>query len=186
MIKEPLQILSFDPGPHCGLAWRNPDDTLDARMIYNDLHETFKFITSNPHPKVVVFEDFQTAGNISKDGLYTVRLIGGIQALCLIYNVPAVLQIPQARYAFRTEAANILTAQRKSSRKWVVHEMDALAHLLAFEQRQANEYRRAALVTNKGATTSRSVSKRSRPATDTLKDRVARLRRDANLYSPSK
>lgn len=90
MIKEPLQILSFDPGPHCGLAWRNPDDTLDARMIYNDLHETFKFITSNPHPKVVVFEDFQTAGNISKDGLYTVRLIGGIQALCLIYNVPAV------------------------------------------------------------------------------------------------
>lgn len=183
---ESKPIVWFDPGEHVGIAWRNPDGTLDAKMLHFDLPNTYAFITKPPHPKIVGFEDFETAGNISKAGLYTVRVVGGIQALCLHYNIPCVLQIPQARYAFRTEAANILTAQRKSSRKWVVHEMDALAHLLAFEQRQANEYRRASLVTNKGATTSKSVSRRSVSTSTTLKDRVLKLRRDSNLLAPNK
>lgn len=183
---EPKQIISFDPGLHVGVAWRNPDGTLDASMIYLDLPRTFKLLTDNPHPKICVFEDFQTAGNISKDGLYTVRVIGGIQALCSHFNIPCVLQIPQARYPFRTEAANILTAQRRSKRKWVVHEMDALSHLLAYESRAKNDYRRAASVTNKGAITSRSISDRSVSASVTLKDRIAILRRDTNLSTPDK
>lgn len=180
--KQAKQIVSLDPGLHVGIAWRNPDGTLDATMIYLDLQRTYKFLLDNPHPKICVFEDFQTAGNISKDGLYTVRVIGGIQTLCLEHNIPCVLQIPSARYSFRDDAAAYLTRLRGSKRRWVVHEMDALAHLLAFENRQANEYRRAALVTPSGAVGSRTVSTRSvSPTGSRPRDIVARLRSNSNL-----
>lgn len=184
---EPKPIVWFDPGEHVGIAWRNPDGTLDAKMLHFDLPGTFAFITKPPYPKVVGFEDFQTAGNISKAGLYTVRVIGGIQALCLHLNIPCVLQIPQARYPFLVEAGNYLTKLRGNPRRWIVHEKDALAHLMAYEQRQANEYRRATLVTSRGAVSSRSVSKRSVSGRVTRpRDIVNRLRQNQNLFASDK
>jgi hypothetical protein len=179
LISNQKLIVAYDPGNHCGISWRNPDGTLDAVMIYEDWPATLKFIKERP--KLVVYEDFQTAGNIDKHGLYTVRLIGAIEAMCLEFQVPCTVQIPQARYAFRNEAAAYLKSLR-GKRRYVVHEMDATAHLLAYEQRAKNDMRRAALVSNRGAVSSRSVSKGSLQPTTSPKAIVSRLRNNSNLY----
>lgn len=128
-----LKIVAFDPGVHVGIAWRDDNGKLGATMIYNNLVLTYKYIINRPD--VVVFEDFETSGNISKDGLYTVRVVGGIQALCLEHHVPCVLQIPQARYSTMDEAKAYI--KRTLGRgKYTPHHIDALAHLLAYESRQ--------------------------------------------------
>ena len=131
-------IVAYDPGEHVGVAWRNLDGTLDATMIHFNLPLSYSFISDMPD--IVVYEDFETS-TIDKHGLYTVRVVGGIQALCTHLKIPCVVQIPQARYPFREEAAAYLRNLRKS-RKFVTHEMDALAHLLAYENRQKNNERR--------------------------------------------
>lgn len=72
----------------------------------------------------VICENFTTAGRISTYGLLTVRIIGGIQALCWSKDIPLTMRMPQHRYS-KQKLANTMAT--------VIHERDALAHLLAWE-----------------------------------------------------
>jgi len=84
--------------------------------------------------ELVVVETFSTSGNISTDGLYTVRLIGGILAIAAEHRVPLVEHVPQVRYPYLMAAKAHLDSTRLSGR-YSEHELDATAHLLAFEDR---------------------------------------------------
>jgi hypothetical protein len=73
-------VLAVDPGPHCGLAARFTDGTLQPLMFDNDLKEVWKYITGL-QPNVIIVERFVTAGRISRDGLDTVEIQGSIFGL---------------------------------------------------------------------------------------------------------
>lgn len=138
-----LKTVAFDPGNHCGIAWRNEDGTEDATMIYENLILTMKFITDKP--EVVVYEDFK-AEKIDEYGLYTVRLIGWIQAMCWYHKVPCVCHTPQTRYPYIAQARSYLKRTRLS-KGYTAHERDALAHLYAYEARNS----RPTHITSRGA-----------------------------------
>lgn len=144
----PKDILAIDPGNHCGMAWRMSDDKVDdqgfnipdtnvsydAAVYYEEEEMVFGQIVRAPRPKLVVIETFHTAGNISKYGLYTVDLIGGIRAICWYLDIPLIEHEPYVRRAFMARAIDTLKLQRKSGR-FTTHERDALAHLYAYEHR---------------------------------------------------
>lgn len=127
-------LLAIDPGNHTGLAWRHDDGTLDALMLYEQEAKLFDLVATPPYPLTIVIETFHTAGNISKYGLYTVDLIGGIKALCWRFNIPIVYHEPYVRLPFIIPAKNTLRAIRLSNR-YTEHELDATAHLLSYEHR---------------------------------------------------
>lgn len=110
--------ISHDEGPHSTLVTRNPRDL----WILFDKHK----------PSIVVYEDFNTPGKISKDGLFTVRLIGAIEVVCYERGIRTCLQYPHERYQFLTASKAILQA---TGNKFMEHQMDALAHLLVYEYR---------------------------------------------------
>jgi len=130
--KPQVDILAVDPGNHCGLAWRYADGTWDTTMIYENFSKVASHLTPNP-PRLLTIENFNTAGNISKYGLYTVRLIGQLQGIAWLLDIPVVMHDPQHRLPYIPTARGLLNVREQATkprRRWVVHEMDALAHLI--------------------------------------------------------
>lgn len=84
---------------------------------------------------MIVCENFQTAGRISKDGLGTVRIVGGIQAIGIIRGMKVYTPEPAQRIMMRKEAEEI--APKGYALR---HQRDALMHLLAFEYRRSKGY----------------------------------------------
>lgn len=121
-------ITAFDPGVTTGIAIRYDDGKIftraetDIEVVYQFVHE------ASERGNVVIYEDFQTGFRIDKNGLHTVRLIGSIIALCWAYNIPIYKHTPYKRKAFQEEAHTMLKGT-----KHMIHEEDALAHLLAYE-----------------------------------------------------
>lgn len=91
----------------------------EAVQLYNMICE--------PTLEHVVYESFQ-AQTISKYGLHTVRLVGAIEALCWKLELPVTTHMPVERKPFLDDAAKLLEGRRH-----MIHEKDALAHLLRFE-----------------------------------------------------
>jgi len=127
-----LTLLALDPGVTTGVAIRSRDNNIITRIVHRP--RDLWGIIQTVHPDVVIFEDFTTPGLISKDGLYTVRLIGGIEAVTNLCKVPIHVQYPAERYPFIASAKQILKA---SGKKYLVHEIDALSHLLLYEHLRA-------------------------------------------------
>lgn len=119
------KILAIDPGVSTGIAARNGSNIITA--VLKQSEQVYDLFTAN-RPDIVVCEQFGTT-LISKYGLHTVRLIGGIQALCYVYKIVLIQQPPQRRYPYLQEATNLLRATNK---KYLIHEVDATAHLLAY------------------------------------------------------
>lgn len=116
------KIISLDPGGTIGVASKingeyNSFELKDEEELWHLLNEK---------PDLVIAENF-VAELISKYGLYTVQLIGGIKALCYTHNIPLVLQMPQKRIAFVKEA-KVIVGKRPRDHEWA-----AMAHLLAYE-----------------------------------------------------
>ena len=131
-----VNIIAVDPGQTTGVAMQivSPDE--QQRLVKTttaDTPETIFDLVANYKWEVVVCENFATAGRMSKYGLYTVRIVGGIQALCHYLKIPLAMRQPQNRTAFQDDAAKYLMPT-----KHVIHEVDALAHLLAWKYFQAN------------------------------------------------
>lgn len=129
-----LDVLAIDPGNHTGVAYRTSNGKWAALMIYESPPRIFEFLKKKP--MVLVIETFHTAGRISKDGLYTVRLIGGIEAIAYENGVPIVEHEPYIRMSYLQQAKELLLEQRGRRIGFTDHEMDALAHLLAYEDRR--------------------------------------------------
>ena len=119
--------MAIDPGGNTGIATK-----IDG--IYNTTttplpDDVFSWV-NNGDWDVIIYEDFNTGGNISRDGQHTLKLIGGILALCWRKDIKPYRQMPQERMAFLSRANSILKA---STTKTTNHDKDALAHLLKWE-----------------------------------------------------
>lgn len=125
-------IVAFDPGNHTGIAWKD-GDVYGTNMIFEDLPRVYTYLVNKP--KLVVVEQFYTPGNIDRHGLYTVRLIGGIQALCWLHHVPLVEHMPGPPQPL-VEKARAWHKERHL--KYTQHHLDSLAHLWLYEEQQAN------------------------------------------------
>lgn len=122
--------MGIDPGGTSGIAVRNDDGVL-ATCVAKTPEELYDFILK---AKVsgglthIVIENF-IAATISSDGLHTVRIVGGVRAVAHILGIGITIHVPQDRYAFQEDAKQTL----KELGGGVIHEQDALAHLLRYE-----------------------------------------------------
>lgn len=115
-------VLAIDPGITTGLALLQENNEIITKATKN-VYEVFTLIKL--FKPDVVCEDFTTSGRISSYGLHTVRLIGGVQAMCWYLGLRCVMRMPQERYSHMAASKVHLKGT-----KHVVHEVDALAHLL--------------------------------------------------------
>ncbi len=123
-------ILSIDPGNHAGIAYKGTDGSYTTTVVLTQ-EEVYDLIRLKPDH--VVVEKFN-AVQISKYGIYTTELVGGIKALCYLLHIPLHVHPPQGRKAFMKEAKDIVNSN--GGMHLVAnkdHEIDALAHLLAYE-----------------------------------------------------
>ena len=116
-------IIAIDPGVSTGIAWH--DNSGYHSIVTRDEDDVWNLLVGIKW-SMVVYETFFTSGRISAPGLQTVRLIGGIQALCRHLKLPTHGQAPQQRYPFQDNAKAMLRGR-------IVHEQDAMAHLLRYE-----------------------------------------------------
>lgn len=127
-------LISIDPGITTGVAIRTASGEITTRTykLQSELISLFgsMWVTDNLYKHVVVIEDFIGSGNLTKEGKYTIKLIGAVEALCTAYGFELYIQPPQRRKAFQDEAHSILF---KKLQRFVIHEEDALAHLLRWE-----------------------------------------------------
>lgn len=128
--EKPYRVLAIDPGGTTGLAF-SPGPGEYHTATASTPEELYDFISTDFTD--IVIENFR-AHRIDHYGLYTVRLVGGVHALCHKLGVRYVNVPPVQRRAFQDEAHKLLSGVRH-----VIHETDALAHLLAWEYK--NGYR---------------------------------------------
>jgi hypothetical protein len=118
--------LGIDPGLTTGMAiaFINERNMLQyMTWTCNTKQQVWDFITDTIEQ--VCVEQFE-AQLISKYGLHTVELVGGIEATCYIRGIKLTRQTPQQRYPY-LEAASMLRTKGKGHTH---HEKDALAHVL--------------------------------------------------------
>jgi len=89
----------------------------------------FDFIAGTPPEltDVWVIEDFNSTGQLSRDGKNTIEMVGIAVGICVALGLTYDVVSPQARYS------ELETAQSRGHR---VHETDALAHGLARLRRE--------------------------------------------------
>jgi hypothetical protein len=86
--------------------------------------------------KTVVVERFATAGRLSSYGLQTIELVGTIRGWCWAKGVEFFTATPQQRYP-RMGLAEQAVGWIITPSTVAKHEVDALAHLLAFDLRES-------------------------------------------------
>lgn len=125
--KHPINkvTLGIDPGVTTGMAiaFIEEGEIKYHTWTCNTKEEVWDFIT--PIVEQACVEQFE-AQLISKYGLHTVELVGGIEAMCHTRNIPLYRHTPQQRYPY-LEAAGQLRTKGKGHTH---HEKDALAHVL--------------------------------------------------------
>lgn len=133
-----MGILSVDPGLSNGIAYFESSTFTYYTDVRKDIREVYDYFKE---PLVqgleqVVIENF-AAQKISGYGLHTVRVVGAIEALCYIRNIPLAKQQPQQRLAFVAIAKRIVAKQPRIEDSHH-HQADALAHLLAWQHKQGS------------------------------------------------
>lgn len=118
-------VISIDPGGTSGVAVRGRDGTILTAACKSP-EQVYELVSADGVEQVVI-ERF-AAQLISKYGLHTVRIVGGVYALCWHLGIPYKEHSPQDRYPFKKEAREIL-----KGRPVVIHEIEALEHLLRWE-----------------------------------------------------
>lgn len=124
-----MLILSVDPGILSGIAVR--------------IHDTYRTFTTKTNSDIyslviesrwdyVIVESFATDNNISKFGLRTVELVGGLEALCWHDGLTFVRRTPMQRTPFVYRAKQKL-ALLQQVHTITPHEISALSHLIGFE-----------------------------------------------------
>lgn len=118
-------IISIDPGGTTGLAIRYPDGQWMTVALTRP-SELWEFFEAGPDH--VVFEIFTPQGRADQYMTYTIELVGGIKALLYALKLTGTAHTPGARVAYMLQAEEMLRPHEH-----VIHEVDALAHLLAYE-----------------------------------------------------
>jgi hypothetical protein len=120
-------VCAIDPGGTTGIAIRLPTETDNLQTCVAKTPEELYDLINRGHITHIVIETFQ-AQLISRHGLDTVEIVGGVKALCHVLNIELETHMPQDRYPFQQEAKQLLQGKHT-----VIHEQDALAHLLRYE-----------------------------------------------------
>lgn len=124
-----MKLISIDPGITTGVATEVDDQPL-AVMEVHDYKLVWQMVAKGLWDHVIC-ENF-TATFISKEGVVTVRIVGGIEAICTLQKKPLTIQQNIMRLPFKEQAQNLIVAAygKKLPRE---HRMDALAHLLRWK-----------------------------------------------------
>lgn len=96
----PVMYLGIDPGVHSGVT--GYDERLHLQFMMNVHEEDITlFINCFDKLKKVIMEDFRLYSNKAQEQINskmeTTRVIGRIEAVCKIKNVPIVLQMPSVK-----------------------------------------------------------------------------------------
>lgn len=121
--------IAIDPGGTTGLAVRYPDGSW-MTVSLNTPAQLWDFFLESPDE--VVFEVFSTGGRVDRYMIYTIELVGGIKAAIYALNLRGFAHSPGKRYPWLGQAEAMLRGQEHTP-----HEVDALAHLLTHEARNA-------------------------------------------------
>lgn len=123
--------LAVDPGGHIGIAWKVDGNyhtlmTEDPIDLWDMIYRPYQVESWS----TIIVEHFSTAGNMSTHGRNTIEIVGGVIALAHITRTTLILHSPYTRKAHLAKATGLLKLRLP---KPVIHEHDALAHLLAWE-----------------------------------------------------
>ena len=133
--------MAIDPGPHTGVAMRDDKGNLSTVMIHNNYPHVWALIVG-AKPQVLIVERFTAGGNrVNKAGQETMEMVGACVGVWWMLNTPEhpsqlFFQTPGDRYTFIPTAREMLGYNKT---KILSHEVDALAHLLAWEEKQRRE-----------------------------------------------
>jgi len=130
-------ILGVDPGVSTGIAiayWDAPNNKwLYTTSTHTDVKTVWDLID---HPiDVAVVERF-SAQLISKYGLHTVDLIGGIKALAWYHAITVEEDTPTQRKPYMEYARSLVPPSADIPRHEQRHEIDAMAHVVRYLYRQ--------------------------------------------------
>lgn len=130
-------ILAIDPGGTTGVAFQvfdRAENMLIVTTTVTEPEELYDIVIGTEWDEIVC-EKFSTAGLLSKYGLLTIELVGGVRALAYCMSRPFHYRAPQNRKAFQDEAKNTYFAAMKH----IIHEEDSLAHLLAWKWKMEHD-----------------------------------------------
>lgn len=128
-------VIAFDPGGTTGIAVLVPDGSMHTAIALTP-EQCWDFIKPET-VDLVIYENF-VAITISKYGIHTLKIIGGIRALCWKYNIPIIQKQPSARKCMLLNAREYLTKTKGDT--FVVHEVDALSHLMVWDADKIEGY----------------------------------------------
>lgn len=131
-----MRCVAVDPGPHTGLASIDDDGNYDTAMFHNELGNVIDWIVIK-EPEEIVIERFVPfaqgpyQNRMDRNRLDTVEIQGAILGLAHMLNVRVRWHTTQVRMPFIAPARQILKVGKA---KIDSHEVDALAHLLAWQE----------------------------------------------------
>src|SRR5262245_57026224 len=101
-------IMAIDPGGSTGVAFKIDNNyhtctITDPKELW-DLLKNFK-------PDKVAFESFATGGQVDRNMIGTMELVGSIHGICYVLGIEFYGQQPQARRSFIPPARRILNGQ---------------------------------------------------------------------------
>lgn len=140
-----MAVIAIDPGISTGVAIHKITEASYGALSYVPATDEYLALVVTEPPKLwdlieqhkpetIVIENFAAGGLISKDGQATIRLVGAMELAAYITGADLVLQFPAERRAFIDRAREMLK-QRSTGKAPIVHEVDAMAHLLLYEHR---------------------------------------------------
>lgn len=119
-------IIAIDPGKTTGIAVYD-GTTLATEVL---LSQTAVWDRISPvGVDTVVIERFSTADYLSKYGLLTIEIVGGVKAICYQQGKTLVVHSPQNRSSMQETAHTHLKGKNVP---FMIHEEDALAHMLYY------------------------------------------------------
>lgn len=131
-------LVAVDPGVTTGMAFRINGKVHTLHIVGE--HRAVLDLLKDA--QMLVYERFATGGMLSGFGLETIELGAAIRGYCYAKGIPCYASTPQYRYSHMSRAKAYL--ERKYGKKITStslerHEVDALAHLLAWEWHNIND-----------------------------------------------
>ncbi len=117
-------ILAIDPGVTTGWAVLNGGEITTGNIRTPDSLAGLIGEIACAHGTVVV-ENFIGGGYRTKESAETLQVLGFVRYYCAWLRVPCIVQVPQRRLPYVSQARDLLPPTSR-------HGVDALAHLLAY------------------------------------------------------
>jgi hypothetical protein len=124
-----VKIIAVDPGYTTGMAFRLPDGILQT-CVCTSKDEVLEMIQG--WTNIVLIERFATGGTLSAPGLHTIELGAEIIGWCKAKKIEWLYRAPTQRYGGMPLARGAVGHLIPSSAT-AKHEVDALAHIFAYE-----------------------------------------------------